>query len=319
MPNTAGGDNRRNAAVERVLRLAAYFKLRGVQRVTLADICANVPGYEATFDAEGALHKDATWEAVRKKVRRDLALLSSVFGIEVEFDDNNQEYRLRPPFLSAEERDVLVAAAALVRIDGIEEGQLAALGAAVDTDGQRVVVRVHRHLLMLRSAIAARLPVRFRYRNTAREVECWAVGLWHDRWYTVGLDRRSGGQRVFRLDRIDDDGDGPVIEILYGEEMYDVPERFDAHDALTLDPNNWGQDPPVQARVRVETDWLAHFQREFGGTVVDRGPSAAIVELTVRHYESFRDRLLGLGTHAVLLEPLALVEQLRSWLVGMAS
>jgi predicted DNA-binding transcriptional regulator YafY len=308
-----------NAAVERMLRLAAYFKLRRGQQVTLADICANVPGYDANFRSDGLLVKDAAWEAVRKKVRRDLSLLSDVFGIRVEYDDQTQVYKLLAPFLSAEERDVLVAAAALVRVDGIDDEQLTALGAAVDSEGQRIVVRVHRHLLALRAALSARSPVRFRYRDTERVFEPWAVGLWRDRWYAVGNDRGAGEQRVYRLDRIEDDGTRPVIEVVPEPGSYEIPEGFDADDALVLDPNNWGHDPPVRACVRIETDWAQHFGRELGGEIVERGDGFVEVALTVRHYESFRDRLLGFGTHAVLLEPATLVAELRAWLVGMAS
>ena len=128
-----------------------YFKLRRGHHITLADICENVPGYEAHFDLEGNLVKDAMWEAVRKSIRRDLALLADVFGIRIEYDDKTQMYQLLPPFLTSEERDVLVAAAALVRVDGLNDEQLTALGAAVDADGQRIIVRVHRHLLALRA------------------------------------------------------------------------------------------------------------------------------------------------------------------------
>jgi len=313
------GGKRATESIARMLRLAAYFKLRGTRQVTLTDICANVPGYEANFDTDGTLLKDGAWEAVRKKVRRDLQALTDVFGIEVEFDEATQEYRLKPPFLSAKERDVLLAAAALVRIDGIEDTRLAALGTAVDGDGQRVAIHVHRHLLVLRSAIAERTPVRFSYRGTERDFEPWAVGLWHDRWYTVGHDRKSGGQRVFRLDRIASDDGVPAIELRPDDGTYTIPDRFDAVDILTLDPNNWGQDPPVEAEVWVERDWCAEFRREFGAEPVGDDADGSTFVLTVRHYESFRDRILGFAAHAAVRGPEVLVAQLRDWLAGMAS
>jgi predicted DNA-binding transcriptional regulator YafY len=304
-----------NAAVERMLRLAAYFKLRRGQQVTLADICANVPGYDANFETDGGLIKDGVWEAVRKKVRRDLSLLADVFGIRVEFDNDTQKYRLLPPFLSTDERDVLVAAAALVRVDGIDDEQLTALGAAVDAHGQRIVVRVHRHLLALRSALASRTPVRFRYHDTERVFEPWAVGLWRDRWYTVGFDQRADEKRVYRLDRFDEDHDRPVIEPAPDAGSYDIPDGFDADEALVLDPNNWGHDPPVRAVVRVDDDWIQHFARDFADATRD----GSTFQLVVRHYESFRDRLLGFGRHVQLLEPPALVEEMRAWLSGISS
>jgi predicted DNA-binding transcriptional regulator YafY len=319
-----------NEAIERVLRLAAYFKARRGARVSLDDICANVPGYEATLDDAGRVRRDAAWEAVRKKLRRDLELLDDVFGIHVDFEPQRESYMLQPPFLAAEERDALVAAAALVRVDGIDDEQLNALGAAVDADGQRIVVRVHRHLLALRSALAARYPVRFRYHDTERVFEPWAVGLWRDRWYTVGWDSGHGERRVYRLDRIEEpaarDTFGPTdppaqaVEPAGQPADYEVPEGFEADDALELDPNNWGHDPPVLARVEVDADWVQAFERDFGAVVEAPAHGGrdgkAVCSLTVRHYESFRDRLLGYGTHARLLEPESLVHSLRAWLVG---
>ena len=50
-----------------------------------------------------------------------------------------------------------------------------------------------------------------------------------------------------------------------------------------------------------------------------RDDGAFDAELMVRHYESFRDRVLGFGTHAVVVEPPELVEQMRAWLEGMTS
>lgn len=305
--------------IARVLRLASYLKGRRSGRVTLEDICKNVPGYEAHFDASGELAHDATWEAVRKKLRRDLRLLDDAFGIECDYDDQSGSYVVRPPFFTGEERDVLVAAAALVRVDGIDDERLAALGTAVDEQGQRVMMRVHRHVLALREALAARRPVTFRYRGQERVFDPWAVGLWRDRWYTVGWVHDAGDRRVFRLDRIEERDDGPPIGSAGDAGSFDPPAQFDAEHALLLDPNVWGQDPPVDARVGVEHDWGQAFLTEFRGSRVestcDRG---AVVCVTVRHYESFRDRLLAFGEHAVLLEPEVLVSQLRVWLEAAA-
>ncbi|GIU90645.1 MAG: hypothetical protein KatS3mg010_1744 [Acidimicrobiia bacterium] len=311
--------NSGNDAIARVLRLASYLKGRRSGRVTLEDICQDVPGYEANFDASGELAHDAAWEAVRKKLRRDLKLLDDAFGIECDYDDQSGSYVVRPPFFTGEERDVLVAAAALVRVDGIDDEQLAALGAAVDEQGQRVMMRVHRHVLALREALAARRPVTFRYRGQERVFDPWAVGLWRDRWYTVGWAHDAGDRRVFRLDRIEERADGPPIGSAGEAGSFDPPAQFDAEHALLLDPNVWGQDPPVEARVRVEPDWVQAFLTEFRGSRVestcDRG---SVVCVTVRHYESFRDRLLAFGEHAVLLEPEVLVTQLRVWLEAAA-
>jgi len=303
--------------IARVLRLAAHLKARRGARVTLDDICRNVPGYKATFDADDRLVHDATWEAVRKKVRRDVKLLDDVFGIEVDYDKAADSYTLKPPFLTLEERDALVAASALVRVEGVDDAHLAAIGAAVDEEGRRVVMRVHRHVLALRDALAARRPVTFRYHGKERVFDPWAVGLWHDRWYTVGY-AHGAGQRVYRLDRIEDPDVGEPIEQDVTGAPYDVPGDFDSEGALLLDPNTWGSDDPVTAKVRVDADWVTPFLVEFGGTIEQRSDECAVVVFTVRHYESFRDRLLSFGPHAIVLEPVVLVELMRSWLAGIA-
>jgi len=300
--------------IGRVLRLAAYLKSRRAARVALDDICRDVPGY----DSGGELVRDAQWEAVRKKVRRDVALLGDSFGIEVDYDASADSYALKPSFLTADERDVLLAASALVRVDGIDDTQLAALGSAVDEEGRRVVMRVHRHVLVLRDALAARRPVTFRYHGQERVFDPWAVGLWRDRWYAVGYAHGPAERRVYRLDRIEERDDGSAISGAGADASYDLPAEFDPESALLLDPNAWGHDPPVVARVRVDTDWVQPFVTEFGGTVDDQDDDGGVVVLTVRHYESFRDRLLSFGVHARLLEPDALVDGLRDWLAGMA-
>jgi predicted DNA-binding transcriptional regulator YafY len=275
-------------------------------------VCADVPGYEAD------LGNDAAWEAVRKKLRRDFALLSDVFGIQIEYDGASETYTLHPPFLTAEERDMLVAAAALVRVDGIDDEQLAALGAAVDADGQRVVVRVHRHLLALRAALANRQAVCFQYHGTVRRFEAWAVGLWRDRWYTVGFDTGADAQRVYRLARIEEIDGQPAVEPTGERNSYVVPVDFQADDALVLDPNNWGHDAPLDAKIRVSKDWVPAFAREFNARIETNDGDSSVLTLTVRHYESFRDRLLGYGTQAKLLEPPELVEMVRVWVGAIA-
>jgi predicted DNA-binding transcriptional regulator YafY len=303
-----------------LLRLAAFMKKHRADGVRLQEISENVPGYEAKLDSEGRFEDPQEWEALRKRVRRDLQHLADVFGIGCRYDDEHERYFVEPPFFTDDERRHLVAAAALVRVDGLGDAELAALGSAVDEHGQRVVMRVHRHVLALREALAARRPVTFRYRGQERVFDPWAVGLWRDHWYTVGYAHNTGERRVYRLDRIEERDDGSTIDRAGPDASYHPPDEFDAQQALLLDPNMWGHDPPVVARVRVERDWVTPFVREFGGeaTPAPAGDGAAsvdaVVTLTVRHYESFRDRLFAFGTHAVLLDPPELVEYVRSWL-----
>ena len=123
---------------------------------------------------------------------------------------------------------------------------------------------------------------------------------------------------MYRLDRIEDVDGQPAIEATGEPNSYVVPVDFQADDALVLDPNNWGHDAALDARIRVDKDWVPAFEREFNATVETNDDESAVLMLTVRHYESFRDRLLGYGTHAKLLEPPELVEMVRGWVGAIA-
>ena len=88
---------------------------------------------------------------------------------------------------------------------------------------------------------------------------------------------------------------------------------------MRLDPNDWGNDPPVIARVRVAADHVQNLQYELGGRVVERDDVSCVVELDVRHYSAFRDRLLGFRDHAVVIEPPALVTYVRDHLAAIVA
>ena len=66
-------------------------------------------------------------------------------------------------------------------------------------------------------------------------------------------------------------------------------------------------------------DHVLAFRRELGGAVVTQETDGdAVVELDVRHYESFRNRLLAFRTNAVVLAPPELVAIVRDHLAALA-
>jgi predicted DNA-binding transcriptional regulator YafY len=73
----------------------------------------------------------------------------------------------------------------------------------------------------------------------------------------------------------------------------------------------------VRARVRVNPDHVQAFVDELGGEVVEQD-GVTIVELDVRHYDSFRTRLLAFGANAVVLAPDVLVADVRDHLARIA-
>ncbi len=301
---------------ERVIGLAAYLEKKR-DGCTLADITRVVPGYAV----DGVLTPDTKeWETVRKQLRRDLADLEAGFGITVEYRDVEHDYRLRPAFFTTDERLAMIAAAATVDVAGMsDEPVLGELGAAVDEREHRIVLSVPARVEELCRAIRERAPVSFGYHRQPRTLDPYAVGRWKTQWYVIGNDHGSGELRKFRIDRIDESADESAIGRAGPPDSYAIPAEFDAVDEMRLDPNDWGNDPPVRARVRVAEDHIQNLQYELGGRVVDRKAGFAIVEIDVRHYAAFRDRLLGFREHAVVVDPPELVALVRDHLAAVVA
>lgn len=311
-------------AAERILDLTAFAadRCRNGGGITLSDIADNVPGYEtngpraANGDLEGGTQE---WEAVRKRLTRDIADLREQWGIQLDYDDADHCYRLAPAFFTTGERRALLAAAALVAVQGAPGPKLGDIGAAIDDGAALVFVRLHGLVADLRRAIATRTAVGFRHHGRDRQLEPHALGMWKKNWYVAGRDTERGTLRRFRLDRIElSDTAKPAIRLVGEPSAYEIPEDFDANREFDLDPNAWGADPIVRARVRVGLDHVDSFVNELGGEVVAQDEQSAILELDVRHYVSFRTRLLGFRGSAVVLEPPALVDFVRDHLVALA-
>ncbi|HEY7439600.1 MAG TPA: WYL domain-containing protein [Acidimicrobiia bacterium] len=299
---------RAEAPYVRMLRLAAF--VRDVNgECSLEQIGENVPGYS-----------DLDRAVLEKKVQRDLADLAAYLGVRITWHPEDQMYRLEQPYFTPKERAALIAAAALVDVDGIAD-QLppGELGAAVAQDTARVVIQVHRQVVDLRDAIATRTRVRFRYHGRERTVAPYGVGMWRNRWYLAGSESASEPIRKYRLDRIEVSDDGTAITLLTDTPSYEIPAGFDLAAELQLDPNTWGSDPEVTARVLVTNDQVPVFLSEFDGTTLDTAVDSTVIDVVVRDYQSFIIRLLGFGTGVRLIAPPLLVERMRAWLEPQAA
>ena len=296
---------------ERIIGLAAFLEGRKHSGTTLGDIVGEVPGYSVDGDLEIG---SVAWETVRKRLQRDLEMLERSFGIVVDYDEQQHAYRLRAPYFTPDERRALIAAAAAVDVEGIGDTPvLGELGAAVDDDGQRIVLAVPERVRDLSAAIRARRSVRFLYHGRERTVDAYVIGRWRTHWYVAGYEHEAGQRRRYRLDRIEH----PTIGLTSGaitpfgaDHSYEIPSDIDAVAEMRLDPNDWGHDPPVVARLRVDADLAHNVQHELGGRVVARATDTCEIELDVRHYQSFCDRVLAFGTHVRLLAPAELVTRL---------
>ncbi len=305
---------------ERILKLAAFAGDRWADgaEITLTDIVDGV-GYitHAPRDAQGQLKAGTKeWETVRKMVQRDLVDLREHWGIHLDYDETDHSYRLRSPFFTPDERRALIAAVATVAVQGAPEGAPGELGATLDDRRALVVLRLHHLVAALRSAISDRRAVQFGLYGVTRRVQPYALGMWHNRWYLAGHDLDRGSLRRYRLDRVEP-GE-PTIVVAGPVHAYEIPADFDVDAAFELDPNAWGHDPELLAHLRVGIDHVDAFKSELGGEVVDDDGRTAVVELAVRHYESFRNRLLAFRGSAVVLDPPALVGVVRDHLAELA-
>jgi proteasome accessory factor B len=302
------------------LRLAAFAGNRcgdGAE-ITLTDIVDGV-GYPTTAarDGHGELVRDTReWETVRKMVTRDLKDLREAWGIRLDYSESDHAYRLEPPFFSPAERQALLAAVETVSVEGAPDGQPGELGSALDDRGALVVLRLHVLVSTLRGAIEAREPVAFRLQGVTRHVHPYALGMWRNHWYLAGFDVDRGTLRRYRLDRIEEGT--PTITVDGAPGAYAIPDDLDTESTFDLDPNSWGQDPLLHARVRVGIDHVDAFLSELGGQVVERDDDHAVIALDVRHYVSFRTRLLAFRGSAVVLEPPELVAVVRDHLAAVA-
>jgi hypothetical protein len=302
-----------------VLRLAAFAADRCGDggEITLTDVVDGV-GYATTAarDERGELVSGtAEWETVRKMVQRDLKDLRDHWGIRLDYDEVGHSYRLAPPFFTSDERRELIAATAIVSVQGAPGGEPGDLGSTLDDRRALVVLRLHHLVAVLRDAIADGRAVTFGLYGERRRVQPYALGMWRNRWYLAGHDLDRGTLRRYRLDRVDD-GDPPIV---VGEPgAYEVPDDLDLDDVFDLDPNSWGQDPVLQARVRVGRDHVDAFRGELGGEVVEDDTSEVVIALDVRHHASFRTRLLAFRGSAVVLEPPELVAVVRDHLLAVA-
>ena len=256
---------------------------------------------------------------MRKRLGRDVADLHEHWGIELAYNEADHSYSLRAPYFTAPERAALIAAAATVAVEGVDVPVPGALGSAVGDDATQIVLRVHDLVSMLRTAIGTRTAVTFVHDGRTRRVEPYALGTWRTHWYLAGRDIDGGELRRFRLDRIErrDNADPVVLDSTGG--AYEVPDDFDVDAAFDLDPNVWGTDPLLRASVYVRGDHVLAFRRELGGTVVtQQADGDAVLELDVRHYASFRNRLLAFRTNAVVLAPPELVAIVRDHLAALS-
>jgi proteasome accessory factor B len=239
------------------------------------------------------------------------------FAGQTRYRIDRSAYELEDLDLEPDEMRALQVAVAAVHT-GTAAGQAAIWKLGGEVVGRTAAVSAtlpeRPELPMIRAAVADRSPIEFSYRDTPRCVEPWGVLLRHGKWYVIGHDRDRDAMRTFRVDRID----GAISAGARG--AFSRPNDFDPRDAFPTDPKQIGQDEEIDALVRIDAVRAGWVEREVGPeNVVERlGDGAIVVRVPAGNLVAFRDWVLGLLDHAVVLEPAAIRDHVVGWLDALS-
>lgn len=231
-----------------------------------------------------------------------------VDGYRVHKDD----YRLPDPGLDADELAALHLAATAVRLDGFEEAEaLRKLGGSVGGAGAETIVSVPSdpRLGVIFDAVSARRVLSFDYKAERREVEPRRLELVRGRWYLTGFDRGRADERHFRVDRIDGD-------VTAGADA--AFERVAGATGVSMQAWQLGDEPPLQARVRVDADQAAWAVHTVGPAVAEHSDGSVELEFRVTNRVGFLSFVCGFLDHAEVLDPPDLREDMIRWLTAIA-
>ena len=297
--------------VERQADLVALL-LATPRPLRLREIVSQVVGYP---DGEGAARQ--AFERDKRELRAEGIPVATVpvDGGELGYRIPPEDYELADLGLTEEESIALALAVAAVRLEGTPaEEALWKLGGASGAPPPVVVLPSLPALPGLREAAARRSTVRFRYGGVDREVEPWGLLSRDAFWYLVGWDRTRSDRRTFRVDRIE----GGVEAGPPG--AFDRPADLDLAEALG-EPWEIGQEEAAEALVLVDAVHAGRVARELGeAAVVERRPDGSVVvRLTATNRAGLRSWVLGMLTHARLLGPPDLVDDVVGWLQSVAA
>jgi proteasome accessory factor B len=225
-----------------------------------------------------------------------------------------EEYALRDPGLTTEELAALHLAASAVQVEGLPATEgLLKLGGLVTEGARDLGVHVaplpaDPNLARLFGAVASRSPVRVRYHDEERTIDPYRLEFQRGRWYLTGFDHLRGGERNYRLDRIDGEVavlDGPAFEV----PATAVPGQ--ARGTWEL-----GAETPVRARVWIDGPQASWAVQHVGPdhVVAEEADGSVVVELPVTNRAAFRSFVLSFLEHAEVLDPPELRDDLVAWL-----
>lgn len=306
--------------LERMTNLLALL-LETKVPLTLQQITAELAGqYPSNVAAiRGAFERD-------KSVLREIGVpieqqvLSGDQAGQTAYRIDRRRYELADLELDDDERRALQLAVAAVRSDESwgREGLLK-LGAGGERPSRSVAATVptFEALPPLREAVAAKATVRFSYRDQSRALDPYGLLLRDGYWYVIGHDHQHAQVRTYRVDRIA----GTVA--VGAAAAFERPGDFDIRTVFPADPKLLGDAEAEVSRavVRIDATRAALVAGEVGEAAVVRRRADASIEVEVPcvNRDAFRSWLLGLTTHAVVISPDDLRDEVVEWLTALAA
>ncbi|MFB7125542.1 helix-turn-helix transcriptional regulator [Kitasatospora sp. NPDC056273] len=163
-------------------------------------------------------------------------------------------------------------------------------------------------LFTLAEAARRRRRVRLAYRDredrpSERDFDPYGLVFHSGRWYTTGLDHRSGEPRTFRLDRI--------TRVEQGEAGFEPPEDYDPVQRVVESLAG----APWRHRVEVELrTTLAEARRRLPpavGTLTELAEGRVLLRARAQNLDGVAVLLAGLGWPFTVREPAALRAEVR--------
>ncbi|MBC8364481.1 MAG: WYL domain-containing protein [Actinobacteria bacterium] len=228
---------------------------------------------------------------------------------------DRSRYRGRAPDLTPDELAALHLANSLVRLGGSPDaGPFWKLGGRPDNADVAAVARLPEEpaLQILMDAVAERRTATFTYHGVERVVEPHLLAFRNGRWHIKGQDRTRGGQRQFRVDRLESE------VAVGGPSDFDRPKRV----SKVEDRPAWryGDDDPVTALLLVDAahaPWVTGHLGE-SAVVETMTDGSVVVAEEVCNREAFRSFVLTFLDGAEILGPAELRDDIVAWLRKMA-
>jgi predicted DNA-binding transcriptional regulator YafY len=226
-------------------------------------------------------------------------------------------YYLRDPALDPDELAALHLALEAVRFDGIEGGgalwKLGGRPGELSPPPSEVAeLPADANLVSLFSAVGEHRSARFAYRSpkgvTERTIDPYRLDFQRGRWYVTGFDHDRGGERHFRLDRVQG-------EVRLGPAGgFTLPSTI--VPGVRLAPWELGEGAPVTARVLVDAAQAALARTMVGPDVEveERPDGSVVVALPVTSPDGLRSFVLGFLDHAEVLDPPERRDEIVAWL-----